>query len=777
MNFTCYKAILINLFIIVLIAFFSTSCSNTRYLSEGEYLHESNQVEIVDSDQVKNKRGLTRELKSIAIPEPNRRFLGLFRIRLQIYNLADRRKENRFRWWLKNNIGEPPVKFDSLKIERSKVMMTNYLLNKGYFYAEIDHSVEKQSTGLKTVYYTIRAKDLYRLGEIAFQTDTTKIRSLVNENMNQTLLKTGDPFDVDVMQRERERISRLLRDNGYFYFNREFVSFDLDSTVSDKKIDVLLRVNQPQNERRHQQMKIRNIYVYPDYDPDVSQLNLELDTVKTDNFYIIRKEQNVKSATLINNILINPGDLYSITEYERSLAQLSDLGIFRFVNIRYQEVTNSNELDCLIFLTPAKRQEMSVEAEVNTHSETVIGAGLMYRYRNRNIFRGAEVLSFNVSGGVDFDWESSTQLINTSDFQFEAGLLVPKFMIPVNLQSIYRGVRPKTRFTTRFNYLNRFDFYTVFSSNFLFGYEWRGRNFQRFHSLYPISFNLVSFDKENANPAFLEILERSPLLNSSFSNQFILGLNYNMIWNTQPFRSRENFFYFIWNIDIAGNMLNAVKSLYSNIDEEVDREKIFSIPYSQYAKTEGDFRYYINTGEYNSLVLRLNAGLAVPYGNSEVLPYVKQFFAGGPNSIRAWRVRSLGPGGYNIEEDDVENLELRQVFFDQTGDIKIEANLEYRFDIIGFFKGAVFTDIGNIWLLREDSLRPYAEFSPDRFYREIAVGGGLGARLDFNFFVIRFDFGFPLRDPAQRDNPWRFNQIRKWSLDDMNFNLAIGYPF
>ncbi|MTI20330.1 hypothetical protein E1176_04785, partial [Fulvivirga sp. RKSG066] len=411
-------------------------------------------------------------------------------------------------------------------------------------------------------------------------------------------------------------------------------------------------------------------------------------------------------------------------------------------------------------------------------SNDFVGPNFKASFKNRNIFRGAESYQLNLDAGYEFQVGGATgaqsQNLNSYTLGIENVLTVPRILTPFNIENRSSRFVPQTVFKLGFRTLKRIDFFTLNSTEMAYGFNWQETKTKR-HEFYPVDINFIQLG--NISAEFDSVLNANELLRKSYEEQFILGTTYSFYYNTQNDTERESRsnWYFNGNIDLSGNLMHAAQStLRSEENTEDNPYELLGSPYSQFVKTDIDLRHYYRVGKESKIATRFIAGIGYAFGNSTTIPYTKQFSIGGSNSIRAFRARSIGPGRYQVPQT--------ATFIDQTADIKLESNLEYRFPIIGMFKGAVFTDAGNIWTLRTDDQRPGSEFDSKRFISEIAVGAGLGLRFDADFFVLRFDLAFPLRVPyGESSSRWRFKDVAisnsEWRKDNLVLNIAIGYPF
>jgi len=599
-------------------------------------------------------------------------------------------------------------------------------------------------------------------------------------NIDECLLKAEAPYDIDLLQLERERIVKLLKNVGYYYFNKEYVSFELDSNKKDQTIDIEIKLHQLPDQQAYQYFTINNVYIYPDYTTEFKEAT-EIDTLLINNYFFVTTALKYNPKVLLDAVFISAGDLYSKEKHDRTHYRLLDIGVFKFVNIRFTNLDRADEslLDCHIYLTPKKKNEISVETELNTNTRTTsdypLGTTINLSYKTRNLFRNADLTTINLQGGVEMQFGDSL-LFNTVDITPQINFYFPKLLTPIRFQNLSKKFNPKTRISMGYNFLKREgeESYAINMINVSYGFEWKEFTFKR-HILSPTVISLVNLNENATSERFFERLEKEPLLKSRFEEQLIIGSSYSFLFNNQRLDRLRDYIYFRGNIESAG-LLVALSQTLVNIpasptdDESLD---LIGINYSQYVRTDIDFRYYQVFSKNRVLIYRFASGIGFPVGNSKSLPYIKQFYIGGANSVRSWRIRTLGPGSFDNTSEDV--------FVDQTADMRLESNLEFRFGVFGLLKGALFVDGGNMWTLKEDTLRPGAKIKED-FLSEFAIGTGVGVRLDFTYFIVRFDVAVPIRDPAlPAGDRWLIDDINlssaSWRNNNIFYNLAIGYPF
>ncbi len=748
------------------------SCRSTKYIPENQYLLKNYKIE-ADSRKIKKD-----ELDKFVRQRPNKKILGI-RFFLRVYNMSNIKKNNWLNRWLRK-IGEEPVVYDPFVTERTTRQLASYLQNKGYFNASVSDTVLKDNQKASVI-YRVKANDPYRIRRVFYEIEDSSLVELILSDTARSLIRPNKIFDVDLLQSERERIEINMKNRGYYYFSREYVFFAADSTIGKRNIDITIGVKKylhplGNNEfelRPHPKYSINKVYVFMNYDPRealISQADYlqRFDTITYENLHLLYQgDLNLKPRVIVQSTFLRPGEVYRQENVDRTYRNLFALRVFRLTNIRFREVLTEEgmpALDAVIQLTPFNRQAYTLEVE-GTNSSGDFGFGGNLLYENRNIFRGAEIFNMKLKGGFETLRESEKSVFsNTFEYGIESNLRIPKFLLPIRSHSFVQKYNPRTNFTLAYNYQKRPD-YTRTIANFSIGYQWRGNRFTT-HIVKPIEFNAVQLPF--VTQSFLDLISGT-ILEYSYQNHLISETNYSFIYNNQEFGRAKDFKFFRFNIEFAGNSLAALYNL-ADAPKTDDSYLLFGTEFAQFTRSDVDFRYYQYLNEGNSIVYRIFAGTGLPYGNSRALPFNKKYFSGGANSIRAWQVRSLGPGSYYEETD--------RSFPNRTADIKLEANLEYRFDMFWVLEGALFLDAGNIWAINGKDLREGAVFKPDKFYKDIAIGTGFGTRFDFSFFVFRLDLGMKLRnpanDPGNRWIPW--DRKLKFS-DDFVINIGIGYPF
>ena len=748
------------------------ACAPAKNVPEGEYL--LNRVKV----KVDKKEVDTDELYALVRQKPNKRILGVFRFHLWVYNRYKKSEENK----VKSTIGEPPVIYDSSLTHRTSEQLLKSMHNRGYYDATVDVRLKLKRKRAKVI-YNINAGEAYHIREVKYRIKDDFLNSYLRSDSSNSLLKRGKRFDVELMEKERSRITKLLKNYGYYYFSRDYIYFQADTTVGNKKVDLYIGIENmleeipgqedSLREVEHQKYKIRNIYVNVEYQQNNPGTE-SADTTEYNGIYFTQSGPfTFTPKALERAIFINKGEYYLLKDQEQTYRRLSALRNFKYINIVFEEVHNAdrNLLDCYIRLVPVIDKSFTVETNL-THSGGNNGIEGTVGFQHLNTFHGAEVLNARIKGGLEVQQLSiegnNDQVIkefpfNTIEVGPEVSIDFPTFLLPFSEGKFSKNSNPRTSISAAYNFQQRPD-YTRNLTNLSLSYSWHETKTKQ-HIIKPVD---ISFIKLNKSAEFQERLEatNNSLLINSYNDHFIMAAKYSYILNTQNLAKPQDFVFFRGNLEVAGNLLNAVNNLADRPRTgPEDSYEVFSVRYAQYVRADAELKYYF-IYKRSSLVLRTLSGYGHPYGNLKVLPFEKSFYAGGSNDIRAWRVRDLGPGSVPKTLTETDNI-------DQIGDLKWEGNVEYRFDISTLLEGAFFTDFGNIWLAEKDEKRPNAEINASRLWQDIAIGTGVGLRLDFKFFLIRFDLAARLKDPGMEDP----GKIRPELLKSPILNFGIGYPF
>ncbi len=750
-----------------------SSCTGLRKLPEDEYLYTGSRIHLDKEEDVEDKRNVERELSRVLRPAPNNQLI-ISRPALWMYQRAGEPTGRGVRHWMRNRLGEAPVLFEEAYVDRHLRLMYNRLYNMGYFDARIAH---QQDSTRRTVSldYQVSLKRPYRFGTLYPVDEDTELAREINDGLVNSLIVEGDPYSLETIRRERQRIERALKEKGYFYFHPDHLLFRADSTVGDRQVNLHATIKADIPDAARRSYHIGHIYMHADYMAGGADLAVMRDTLELEEgVYFTDDAGQFDPQAIRRSVFFNQDSLYDVRDHDRSLNHLMSLGTFRFVNIRFRpsQEADKNLLDVRVLLTPIERRSISAELRGVTKSNNFAGPGFNTTLTNRNLFRGAEQLDLSLKGAYEM-LVGRQRSASSSELGMDATLSFPRFLLPAGWKTAPQVLSPRTSITLGANRMSRTDAFDLTTMHARFGYTWN-RDLATQLRVYPVVFNLYRLG--DVGEGMEDILVGGTLLREGLFEQFIIGGQYAYVYNSRLKSGNRHDWYVHLNLDLSGNIAYLLMDQVLGVSKEEDEGYgFFDQSFAQYAKADGDFRHYWQVGEGSRLVSRLFLGAGLPYGNSEMMPYVKQYVTGGANSIRSFHPRSVGPGRYVPDEETEGTYNIYQ-----TGDLKLEANLEYRFDITSLFKGALFVDAGNIWRVHDDENVTGGTFSASTFYEEIALGAGLGLRIDASFFILRFDFAIPLADPAV-DTDSFFDPVRlhdsRWRKDHIVFNLGIGYPF
>ena len=759
-------------YIVILIAgyFLLSACSSTRHLPEGDKLYTGARINVKGTSTVREKKVLQEDLGGLTRPKPNSKFLGL-RIKLSIYNLFRNKKENSFWGRIRNKNGEPPVLLSQVDLQRNVRVLQSHLENKGYFQAKVtgDTIIRRKKAHAR---YSAEAGAQYKIAAVQFPDDSSVLSSTIIGSSKETLLLPGKPFDLDVIKAERVRIDAYLKERGFYYFSPEFLLIRTDTTIGNHLVNMYVTVKPDAPIESRQVYRIKDVQIYAGY-----SLNMDgIDSSRAQaqyykGYYIIDRRKRFKPSMFADAMKFKPGDIYNRTNHNFTLSRLINLDLFKFVKNRFEQntTTDSAYLDAFYYLTPLPRKSLRAELTTITRSNNLNGSLISVTWKDRNLFKGGEHISVSAYSGSDVQFSGVFRGHNAIRLGGEVNFGIPRVLVPFGDFGIKGGYMPRTNIQLGYDMLDRVKLYTLNSFRAAYGYIWK-ENIVKQHELYPVSINYVQPGR--VTDEYRSLISQDTLLARAIQKQFILGSTYQFNYNElatglQP----TNAYYLNGLLDLSGN----IAGLVSGADVKGGKEvTIRNVPFAQYIKFELDGRYYRKVGLRSTWANRVIVGVGIPYGNSVQLPFIKQFFIGGNNSLRGFRSRTVGPGTYRYTG-------TANFLPDETGDLKLEMNTEFRFRINGPLYGAFFIDAGNIWLMNDSTYthKPGGKFT-SKFLSQLAVDAGVGIRFDITLFVIRFDVGFPLRKPWEQ-NPWVMSQLQmnnvKWRRENIVYNIGIGYPF
>ncbi len=780
---------------------FGTACSVTRYIPDGEYLLHKVKIE-TDKETPRRERIPKEEFAKFIRQSPNKRILGT-NLRVWLYEQADSAKHNGWNNW-KRRVGEEPVLLEENYTQRSAQNLKIFMDSKGFFRSTSSFEVDTLSKPKRaTVTYRVKQHEPYRIRSIDYEFRDHNLEPIILSDTVNTLLHAGDRFDITVLDAERERLTIYLKELGYYNFTVSNVEYEADTLRSDRTVDLKMVVKQHltgYNERGEAQMEdnlvyqIGRVHILPDYDPAIlpntTTSREELDDEKLDTMHyrgleiIYNKRLPLRRKVLRRAVSLETGQRYATSEVERTYGELTSLGYFRSAKIAFREEpelieridtirvddfegeqtlvqrTTEGVLTCDILGSPTLKQSAKVEVEGSTTS-SFYGLKATVGYQNRNIFRGAEALDISFTGGYEFMKAKDAAMRRATEVGMTAGLTFPRFLLPgePHFRSL---VQPRTKLEASVNFQDR-PYYRRTLTSIGLGYQWSNRGYSSF-TLRPIDINVI--DVARLDSTFLASTQNKYLINS-YKTQLIAGLSFSYAYNNQRRNLGGNATVFRFNFESSGNLIDLFERTFSHKREGRDYYTLFGIRYSQYVRADFSLSRKLVLGEKTAVAGRIYGGVARAYGNSDAVPFDRLFYAGGSNSMRGWAARTLGPG--SVPDPD-------SAFPTQLGDMKLEANLEFRFPIWGIVHGATFFDLGNIWYL-ESNPTEYAEeavFHIDDFYKQLGFNTGLGIRLDIKFAVLRLDWGIQLHNP-NRPSGERWIHNLRWKNTALNF--GVGYPF
>ena len=768
-------------------------CSVTKHVPQGEYVLVKNKIE-VEKETEKDNLITPKELDNYIRQRPARKLLFL-NLPTWIYNSADPEKHDPGNNLLRK-LGTPPVIYDSSLADLSSENMQRYMRSRGFFDAEAFNTVDTARQKAK-VTYTAVPKIPYRIGRISYFFRDSFLEKVVMQDSASTLLHTGDLFDSRVLGQERERIADYLKDRGYYNFSVGNITYEADSTAGNHTVDLRMIVSQylaGYNERgapvfeNNAIYRISEIIVNPNYDPAAAASDPDyekrLDTLDYKGLKIVYDGRlNVRPFMLRRAIDLYPNYLYDAQEVSRTYSNIIRLGYFKTASIMFSEAeapaddnyvtyigsaddstavqTAEKYLVCTIRCTPAMKQSYSVELEGSTTS-SFYGLSATLGYQNRNLFRGMELFNLSLTGAYELLKTKGSR--DSYEFGITASVGFPTFLSPIRIDRLNRLYNPKTQLEVSVNAQRRPYYHRVLSSA-SFGYTW-GNGRHSYYSIRPIDINIIKVNY--ISQPFLDSL-KNRYLQESFKSQVVAGISGSYVYNNPVSTPKGNYLVFRTNWETAGNLIYGLANLFAKKVRGKDYYNLFGTRFAQYFRLDASISNKIALGEVTALVYRFYAGAGMTYGNSRTaqMPFDRLFYAGGINSMRGWTVRTLGPG--SIPEPS------HKFFASQVGDLRLEANLEFRFPIWGVFHGALFFDCGNVWFMRRrDYEDPAAIFHFDSFFRQLGLNTGLGLRVDIKYVILRLDWGIKLHDPNW---PAGHRWVDKFRTRNTALNFGIGYPF
>jgi len=780
----------------------ASACHTTKYLKGNQLLLRRNSVSIRSDKVISRKTELKDNLQHIEAQKPNSAFLGI-PFKLLIYNKRYRKYAgDTSNPHMKTKSVEKPSVYDTALTHKTLQDMKSYMYNQGYFYARVSDSlkIKKQKA---FVNYIIDVGENYLINNVNYDVDDTNIAKILKNAAGETGLTKDKEFAMSQLDEERGRIALLLRNNGYYKFSQENVDFVLDTVnktffhdvespfesavnfiveqKSNKKptVDIMVIIRRTDDSLAYTKYSIGNITVYPDFKDVRDFKNKALSEKRLHGLLFRYHTEYVHAEVIARHIYLEKGQEYMQSEYDRTISKLNELGVFQYMRINFTpDPSNETILNCTILLNRTKKLDFSTNYELSNGSTYTLGHTLGLTYMDKNLAKGANLFTISVNGGIETIFDNSIGnnffdhfFILTKFYGVTGSIDFPKFIAPVS-STLFTNV-PHTIISVGDNLMDRVNYFTLSNVSANFSYNWHQKKNITWN-LSPVFINIIRLPYES--DSFKNRLDSNVFLKDSYKQNFIEGENISFTFTDIVKKRAQNYNYLRLGAEEAGALLSGFNKIGTALND------LYNIKYAQYMKFDMEAKHYF-TLPHSTFVMRMLAGIGIPYGQSDALPYVKQYFVGGPYDLRGWRIRSLGPGSYY--NPSTVNIN----YIDQTGDIKLEANAEYRFFIVNMFQGSIkfngafFTDAGNIWLYKKDAATPNGEFDFGGLGQEIAADMGTGARFDIaSLFTIRFDAAFPIKKPYVFTNEgWVINQIAfadpSWRANNIVLNLSINYPF
>ena len=754
-----------------------SGCSAQKFIPEGRYMLDHVSVESTDAQlKVGTLKGYIRQ-------HPNSKWFSLLKIPMAPYALSGLDGSKPINKLLQK-IGEPPVVYDTLMARHTYEDIEAAVQNLGYLQADVEKVEEIKGKKLK-LKYIITPNTRYTIRHINYRIDDAEVRRLYFDRHQESYLHSGNAFDLNVLDAERSRIHNLLVNEGYYRFNKEFIRYEADTTIGNHQADVTLMISKYRRTMRdelqdHRKYYIRNVTYLNDIDYNAFKQDSDMyySTVYGDKTIYYKDKLSLRRRLLSDRTWVSKDSLYRENDVQMTYSRLARLHALMGTNIRMEEVhPNSDSLDCYISLYSNRRHSVNTELE-GTNSAGDLGAALSLSYQNRNMFRSSELFSLKFRGA----FEAITGLEGYSDenyveFSAEASLTFPDFKFPFLSRAYRRSIQATSEVAVRFDSQNRPEFHRrVLTSSWRYRWTKHNRRLQSRFDLIDLNYVFMPWVSDTFRKDYLDDAgSRNAILRYNYENLFIMKMGYSFSYTSNPGATQNssygaNAVSVRFNIESSGNLLYGASKLFQAQQNNDKQYTVLNIAYAQYAKADFDLSKSIRIDDRNSLALHFGVGVAYPYGNSTILPYEKRYFSGGANSVRGWSVRELGPGSYTGTDGRID-------FINQTGDVKLDLNVEYRTYLFWKLHGALFVDAGNIWTIREYEEQPGGQFHFDTFWKQIAVAYGMGLRLNFGYFILRLDGGMKAVNPAYTDRKQHYPILRPNFGRDFTLHFAVGLPF
>ena len=783
----------LHIILLSLTALFFTSCYTYRYVPEGEHVlyHNEYDIRMADSSEVTPEVNVAlRNLKNYTQQRPNSKVLGIrpLHIGMDIYGIANP-KDKSFIGNYFRSLGQAPVVYDADKAVRTASQLTQLMQSKGCFHSTVTFDTLKLTKQNITIGYHLTASPRYTIDEVLYRTENPEVARLLHQWQPEAKIQAGQPYDQDNIAAERARIVNNLREAGYYRATNDLVRFVVDTTYSATQLSIDVLVDSRDLHVYH----INNIYIYPNPGAqgkaDTLIHNYSTSRSSVDFQFIHTEPMRLRPQTICRAMMLFPGMTYRPRYINNTYNSLLSLRNFKYINVDFSESPSSTDtlplVDAHVRLIEASQQRLSLSLELTNASPLGsgdssgnrnflfggnLGVETAVEYQHKNLFGGAELL--RVKGSMLLELPKLTigsasghlhDDFSAFETTLDLSLDMPVFLIPFSSGLVWQRIKPHTLFSIGGSYQYRYYFERILA-NTSFGYTW-SHSRRASNQVLPVELTFVRM--LNLDDAFAQRLNGiSDLrLKYQYSSHFIVDARYDYTYSTQQFGTRQNFTALHFSVESAGNLLAGIGSLVNAPTDENGVIQLFGVPFSQYLRFGGEWTRYHYFGKQSTFVSRVLMGVGLPYGNSIAMPYEKSFFGGGPTTMRAWQLRHLGPGAYASGEEMLERV----------GDLQLVLNLEGRFPIISIFEGALFTDIGNVWLLNASEQYTDGEIKWNSLPSELAMGVGFGLRVNVSIATLRVDFALPLYDPGYAtDLRWR---PKHWKFNQLVANFGINYPF
>jgi len=715
----------LNKYILLLMCLLFEACSGLKHLPKGEKLYTGAEIKIESTEKI-DKRSFKNIAKAAVRPLPNKTFLGM-RPKLWKFMEAGEDPKTKFKKWLKKR-GEAPVFISSVKPAVTSAIIDARLFNVGIFKGYTESKiVEKKQTA--KIIYTSHIHKPYIVSELTYAVSDDSLSHIILTEKEKSLIKPGKDYNLLILENERTRIDALLKNNGYFYFNPDYLLFKADTSAVKHTISLKLTIKDSIPKNALTVYRINNVIIDQNYSLNEDVANGAKDTIKYLDYLFLgnESEMNIKQGAILRSVYLKKNEIYSRQNHNITLNRLMSMGNFKFVQVKFSEtdpkgfenLRGLGFLNAVILMTPMPIHTFRAELDIVSKSNNFTGPQMNLSLLNRNTFGGAELLNLNLAGSFEAQLSGTNKNLFSYSWNPKIGLTFPRILVPFKMERTNSIYIPKTQISFSYNYLKRVGYFDMQTFQFIYGFKWK-ENIKTEHEFNPVNVSYTSIG--NQSTVFTDLLAANPFLKKSYEEHFIAGGNYSFTYNEQVVPGKKMQYFLQTTTETAGNVFSLVKLIGGENPSSVNPSKIAGSIYSQYAKFSIDARGYYNFRDKNMLALRFFAGVARPFGNSSIIPYTKQFFSGGPNSIRAFQINSVGPGTFF---QNVSNRGLLQL----GGDIKLEMNGEYRFNIYRFLKGAMFVDAGNVWLEKSSPANIGSPFLLSTFMNELAVGTGIGLRI------------------------------------------------